>query len=168
MRYASIRKMDISNGEGVGVSLFVQGCPHHCKGCFNADTWDFNGGKEFTPDVFTKFMKLIDRPYIKFVSILGGEPLCPENISTVCNIVSSVRSWCPDKKIYVWTGYTLDEIMRTFGGDYRLSLCLDGILSNIDYLIDGRYVDELHDDNLHLRGSSNQRVIDMKEFLKFV
>lgn len=95
MRYAQIRSMDISNGEGVGVSLFVQGCPFHCKNCFNSETWDFNGGKEWTEETKNKFMELIDRPYIKRISILGGEPLAEQNLDGVLSLIKEIREKYP-------------------------------------------------------------------------
>lgn len=102
MRYAQIRSMDISNGEGVGVSLFVQGCPFHCKNCFNSETWDFNGGKEWTEKTKNKFMELIDRPYIKRVSFLGGECLADQNLDEVLKLVKQIRISFPKKTIWLW------------------------------------------------------------------
>ena len=142
MRYASIRELDISNGEGVGVALFVQGCPFnpHCYNCFNPDTWDFNGGKEWTPDVKERFLELIDRPYIKRVSILGGEPLADENLNGVLDLVTEInkrynfqkvdsenpckmgipevenpdriRLLFPNKSIWIYSGYTWNQVMN--------------------------------------------------------
>ena len=140
MRYASIRELDISNGEGVGVALFVQGCHFHCHNCFNTETWDFNGGKEWTPDVKEKFLELIDRPYIKRVSILGGEPLADENLDGVLDLVTEInkrynfqkvgsantckmdasevkntheiRILYPNKSIWIYSGYTWESIMN--------------------------------------------------------
>ena len=112
MRYAQIRSMDISNGEGVGVSLFVQGCPFHCKNCFNSETWDFNGGKEWTEETKNKFMELIDRPYIRRVSILGGEPLHENNLSEVLSLVKEIREKFPDKTIWLYTGYSIEDIVN--------------------------------------------------------
>lgn len=142
MRYAQVRSMDISNGEGIGVSLFVQGCPFnpHCYNCFNTDTWDFNGGKEWTPEVKERFLELIDRPYIKRVSILGGEPLADENLDGVLDLVTEInkrynfqkvdsvnpckmgvsevkntdkiRLLSPNKSIWIYTGYTWNEIFK--------------------------------------------------------
>ena len=105
MRYASIRSMDISNGEGVGVSLFVQGCDRHCFNCFNSETWDFNGGKEWTEETKNKFIKLIDRPYINRISILGGEPLAERNIDEVLSLIKEIRISYPEKYIWLYTGY---------------------------------------------------------------
>ena len=112
MRYAQIRSMDISNGEGVGVSLFVQGCPFHCKNCFNSDTWDFNSGKEWTEEIKDKFMKLIDRPYIKRVSFLGGECLADQNLDGVLDLIKEIRISFPEKTIWLYTGYEISEIVK--------------------------------------------------------
>ena len=116
MRYAQIRSMDISNGEGVGVSLFVQGCPFHCKNCFNSETWDFNGGKEWTEKTKNKFMELIDRPYIKRVSFLGGECLADQNLDEVLKLVKQIRISFPEKTIWLYTGFCWNDIMCSFAG----------------------------------------------------
>lgn len=150
MRYASIRDMDISNGNGIGVALFTQGCHFHCKNCFNKSTWDFDGGKEFTKETCDKFMKLVNRPFIKRVSILGGEPLAKENVDDVCNVLKQIK----DKQIWVYTGYTFETVKNY------------DIMKYIDYLVDGQYVDELRDLKLKFRGSSNQRIVDVQKSLK--
>lgn len=142
MRYASIRDMDISNGNGIGVALFTQGCHFHCKNCFNKSTWDFDGGKEFTRETCNKFMKLVNRPFIKRVSILGGEPLSKENVDDVCNILKQIKN----KTIWVYTGHTFETVKNY------------DIMKYIDYLVDGQYVDELRDLTLEFRGSSNQNI----------
>ena len=149
MRYASIRDLDISNGNDIGVALFVQGCHFHCKNCFNKSTWDFDGGKEFTKETCDKFMKLVNRPFIKRVSILGGEPLAKENVDDVCNILKQIKN----KTIWVYTGYTFETVKNY------------DIMKYIDYLVDGQYVDELRDLRLKFRGSSNQRIIDVQKSL---
>lgn len=146
MRYASIRDLDISNGEGLGVALFVQGCHFHCKNCFNQSTWDFNGGKEWTMEVEDKFLKLIQRPFIQRVSILGGEPLADENYPTVIYLlktIDNVEKW-------VYTGYRKEELM--YFGKHE-------VFKHADVIVDGRYVDELRDLSLSFRGSSNQRIL---------
>lgn len=169
MRYAQIRSMDISNGEGVGVSLFVQGCPFHCKNCFNSDTWDFNGGKEWTEEIKDRFMKLIDRPYIKRVSFLGGECLAEQNLDEVLKLIKQIRISFPEKTIWLYTGYSYSEIFR------GQSSCLSqGGLNNFkrreiiklcDVVVDGEYIDEQKDITLKWRGSKNQRCIDVKQSL---
>ena len=172
MRYAQIRSMDISNGEGVGVSLFVQGCPFHCKNCFNSDTWDFNGGKEWTEEIKDKFMKLIDRPYIKRVSFLGGECLADQNLDEVLKLIQEIRISFPEKTIWLYTGYTWEQLVysRMPSGVGKEKEFLNWnrrneIISNIDICIDGEYVDNLKDLTLKWRGSKNQRVIDVKQSL---
>ena len=112
IRYASIREMDISNGEGVGVALFVQGCPFHCYNCFNPDTWDFNGGKEWTKDTEDKLIELANKPYIKRLSILGGEPLVDENLDGVLHLVDRFRLSFPNKSIWIYSGYTLNQVIN--------------------------------------------------------
>ena len=153
MRYSQIRRLDISNGEGVGVALFTQGCHFHCKNCFNESTWDFNGGKEFTKEVEYYSYRLVDRPHIDRETILGGEPLADENLETIDRLVANIN-----KKIWVYTGNTFETLISS--DKYK------NILNNIDVLVDGRYVDELRDLNLKFRGSSNQRIIDVKKSLK--
>lgn len=172
MRYAQIRSMDISNGEGVGVSLFVQGCPFHCKNCFNSDTWDFNGGKEWTEETKNKFMELINRPYIKRVSFLGGECLAEQNLDEVLKLVQEIRISFPEKTIWLYTGYTWEQLVysRMPSGVGKEKEFLNWnrrneIISNIDICIDGEYVDNLKDLTLKWRGSKNQRVIDVKQSL---
>ena len=180
IRYASIREMDISNGEGVGVALFVQGCPFnpHCYNCFNPDTWDFNGGKEWTPEIKDKFLELIDRPYIKRVSILGGEPLADENLDDVLDLVTTIKEKFPQKTIWIYSGYTWESIMNytscsTDDFDYIEESYIDEqyekrkkIISMCDVMVDGRYIDSQRDITLKWRGSTNQRVIDIQKSLK--
>ena len=146
MRYASLRDMDISNGRGIGVALFVQGCHFHCKNCFNQTTWNFREGKPWTSEIENKFFYLVSRPYIERVSFLGGEPLADENYETILKLAKSIDN----KKKWCYTGYTLEELKANGK---------DEILKYIDVLVDGRYVDALRDLNLEFRGSSNQRIL---------
>lgn len=174
MRYAQIRSMDISNGEGVGVSLFVQGCPFHCKNCFNSETWDFNGGKEWTEETKNKFMELIDRQYIRRISILGGEPLHKNNLSEVLSLVKEIREKFPDKTIWLYTGYSIEDIVNFNTNSYSVvqqyfdidNFIRKDILIYIDVLVDGKYIDEQKDLTLKWRGSKNQKVIDVQQTLK--
>lgn len=169
MRYSQIRNLDISNGLGVGVSLFVQGCPFHCKNCFNSDTWDFNGGKEWTEEIKDRFIKLIDRPYIKRISFLGGECLAEQNLDEVLKLVQEIRISFPDKTIWLYTGYSYSEIFR------GQSSCLSQeglnnfkrreIIKLCNVVVDGEYIDEQKDLSLKWRGSKNQHVIDVKQSL---
>lgn len=180
MRYAQIRSMDISNGEGVGVSLFVQGCPFHCFNCFNSETWDFNGGKEWTEEIKDKFMKIIDRPYIKRVSFLGGECLAEQNLDGILDLIKETRISFPEKTIWLYTGFRWNYIMNyqpvetdDFDYfDYIEESYNDGlmekrkqIISLCDVVIDGEYIDEQKDLTLKWRGSKNQNCIDMKQSL---
>lgn len=176
MRYAQIRSMDISNGEGVGVSLFVQGCPFHCKNCFNSETWDFNGGKEWTEKIKNKFMELIDRPYIKRVSFLGGECLAEQNLDEVLKLTQQIRISFPEKTIWLYTGFEWNQIMnmqvmqpifscKDLESKIQNILKRQEIIKMCDVLVDGEYIDEQKDLTLKFRGSKNQRVIDVKKSL---
>ena len=178
MRYAQIRELDISNGEGIGVALFVQGCRFACKNCFNPDTWDFNGGKEWTPEVEDKFIELANRPYIKRLSILGGEPLADENLDGVLHLVNRFRLLFPNKSIWIYTGYTLDEIFKNdlsipafymfdyTGNDFINNEKRKQIISQCSIMVDGRYVDSQRNPSKKWAGSDNQRVIDIKQSLQ--
>lgn len=175
MRYASIRSLDISNGEGVGVSLFVQGCDKHCFNCFNSETWDFNGGKEWTEETKNKFMGLINRPYINRISVLGGEPLAEQNLNEVLSLIKEIRISFPKKTIWLYTGFEWNSLIakicqptfpdEKFEHDRNINMKRQKIISNVDVLIDGEYIDEQRDITLKWRGSSNQRVIDVKQSL---
>ena len=152
MRYASIRRLDISNGEGLGVTLFTQGCPFHCKNCFNPETHDFNGGKEYTIDTKNAIVSLINRAQIKRFSILGGEPLIERNKKDMIDLCSSIKEIRPDIKIWVYTGNIFENVKDDW---YEL------LYNYVDVLVDGPYVDSKRDLRLKFRGSSNQRVIDV-------
>lgn len=153
MRYAQIRKLDVSNGEGVGVSLFVQGCPIHCDCCFNKETWDPNGGKEWTSEVEEKFLELVNRDYITRVSFLGGEPLFKNNVATIKHLLEQIPN---SKKKWIYTGYKYEGLNHEQLETVNLA----------DYLVDGPYIDQLKDMRLEFRGSSNQRIIDVKKTLE--
>lgn len=158
MRYAGIIKNDIAAGEGVNVSFFVQGCPIHCPGCHNPQTWNFDGGKEFKLETVNEIIDAIKANGIqRNLSIMGGEPLCKENLFLVNLIVSTVLEEFPDIKIYVWTGYTYEELLD------RNDQILNDLLKKIDYLIDGPFLLEERDITLAMRGSRNQRILNMKE-----
>lgn len=169
MRYARIRKMDVSNGEGVGISLFVQGCHFHCKGCFNQETWDFNGGKEWTPEIEEQFIQLANKPYIKRISILGGEPLADENVRDVYNLIAQLKGRYPEKKVWLYTGYEWEKIVeeshaiRVENGDYLSNLYRYGAIVCADIVVDGKFQLDKQDpynDNIVFAGSTNQRIID--------
>ena len=169
MRYNQIRECDIANGEGIGVALFVQGCHFKCKNCFNPETWDFNGGKEWTPEVEDKFIELASRPYIKRISLLGGECLADENLDGILNLINRFRLSLPQETIWLYTGYDIEDLLfkdyEVYEENYFDFLRQD-IISKCDVVVDGRYIDSLRDVNLKWRGSSNQRVIDVKKTLK--
>lgn len=174
MRYASIRSLDISNGEGAGMSLFVQGCGFHCPECFNSETWDFNGGKEWDEETEDEFIRLARRPYITRISILGGEPLAHENLSCVSGLLSRLRSMFPEKKIWLYSGYaweeTWDESVSRHpatGEDLGPGRTMrKEAITNCTIYVDGRYERSLKDPTLRFRGSSNQRLIDVQKSLK--
>ena len=157
MKFIKIKDNDIANGVGITMSLWTQGCPHHCKGCFNMETWDFNKGKEFTKSDLKYIFDNINKNDIhRDLSILGGEPLCPQNIEGVINLCKEFKKIYPNKKIYIWTGYTLEEFNDT----------QKSILKYIDVIVDGKFIEEKRNLSLKLRGSENQRVINVKETLK--
>lgn len=152
MRYAQIRTMDLSNGPGIRITLFVQGCAFHCKNCFNSETWDFNGGKEWTDAEFNKILELGNNEHVAGLSILGGEPLHEDNVKEVGRLITAFKSLYPNKTVWVWSGFTYENLNQE----------QKDAISNADVLVDGRFVDELKDFKLKYRGSSNQRVIDLK------
>ena len=160
MYYNKIREMDISDGEGIRVSLFVQGCEFHCKGCFNPETWNFESGKEFTTETLDVLLKLCDKKYIKGLSILGGEPMHPKNRETVVDIMRAFKFKFPNKDIWMWTGYTLENLLAENDDDVK------SMLIYLDYLIDGQFIEEKKNLNLKWAGSENQRWIDIQESMK--
>jgi anaerobic ribonucleoside-triphosphate reductase activating protein len=155
MRYNKIRKMDISNGPGVRVSIFFQGCSFHCKGCFNSETWDFLGGLEFGDEQIEEILKLAEDDFIEGLSILGGEPMHPKNIEATTMLAKRFKEKYPNKTIWVWSGFLFDEYIK----DLEVSKYLDVV-------VDGQFIEELRNPNLKWKGSSNQRVIDVVESLK--
>ncbi len=160
MNYAEIKNCDIANGEGVRISLFVSGCRRHCKGCFNACTWDFSYGEPFDEAVQERLLKMLEPDYIAGLSLLGGDPFEPENQRALVPFVRRVKARFPQKNIWCYTGYTFDgkgiaeqEVQTEVTGE---------LLSMIDVLVDGRFEEDKKDIRLRFRGSSNQRVIDLK------
>lgn len=150
VRYATIKDNDIANGDGIGVAVFLQGCPHHCPDCFNPETWDYNGGKEFTNSTMQQILKCFDTPIEKHLSILGGEPLCPQNKELSYKIIKTVKNKYPKVKVYLWTGYLYEQIKD------------EKAVSLTDFLIDGPFIKEQKELNLKWRGSKNQRIFYLK------
>ena len=163
MNYATIKSHDTADGYGVRVSLFVSGCTHHCKGCFNQEAWDFNYGTPYTQETENEIISLLNRDYIRGLSLLGGEPMEPQNQAVIVNLIKRVKQELPTKDIWCYSGYTLDKDLCD-GGRAHTSVT-DEILHNIDVLVDGRFVEELKDLTLKFRGSKNQRLIDVKNSL---
>lgn len=172
MRYSKIREMDISNGNGIGISLFVQGCHFHCKGCFNQETWDFDGGKPWTTDVEERFLALADKTYIERISILGGEPICDENVSGVFNLIKKIKQKYPNIKIWLYTGYDFSDIVNIKLID---ASCWDilrrSCVLNADIVVDGKFQldkQDLYNEHITFAGSTNQRIINVRDYLESV
>lgn len=156
MNYTLIRSIDIANGEGIGTALFVSGCPFHCEGCFNPETWDYGYGKEFTQKTLISLIEATDKSYISRISILGGEPLAPVNFETVSLIIESLKKRFPEKRIWIYSGYTYESLNKN-----QLR-----VISKADILVDGQFIKEKKNLNLKFRGSSNQRIIDIQQTIK--
>lgn len=154
MRYNKIRKMDISDGPGVRVSIFMQGCAFNCEKCFNPETHDFKGGKEFNDETIERVLELCENENIEGLSILGGEPMHPQNIEGTTKLAKAFKEKFPNKNIWAWTGFQFDKNLKD-----------TEVLKYLDVLVDGQYVDALHNPTLHWKGSSNQRVIDVQKSL---
>lgn len=172
MRYSKIDECEMVNGSGCGISIYCQGCHLRCPGCFNSIAWDFNGGKEWASEVEKEFIKLIDRPYIKRISVLGGEPLADENVPDVLKLVNKIRLLFPEKSIWLFTGYTWESIFNpVITDDFNptrdnLIIKRQCIVSAVDVLVDGRFEEDKKNLSLAFRGSSNQRIIDVEQSLK--
>jgi anaerobic ribonucleoside-triphosphate reductase activating protein len=154
MNYSKIRNLDIANGPGCRITIFCSGCTNCCPGCFQPETWDFNYGKEFTEDTLNSILELAKPSYIAGLSILGGEPAHPRNFPEILKLARKFKEVYPEKDIWLWTGYLIEEVFE------------DLIDSGIDVVVDGKFVEELKDLRLKYRGSTNQRVIDLKETIK--
>ena len=158
MRYTKIKPNDVVNGEGVCVSVWTHGCPHLCKGCFNASTWDFNGGYKWEQKHNEEILQLLDSNGVyRHLSILGGEPLCPENIDGVVELCEYIKTKRPNTKVYIWTGYLFEELLEKYG---------ESTFKNVDILVDGKFEEDKKDIRLKMRGSSNQRLIDVKKTIE--
>lgn len=167
MNYAEIKTTDIANGEGVRTSLFVSGCRHHCKECFNEVTWDFGYGELFTEATMEEIFDSVDHSWVNGITILGGEPFEPENQRVLVPFLVMFHEKFPEKDVWCYTGFTIEQILGKSEPKSRAATDVsDEMLSLIDVLVDGPYVASLHDISLKFRGSSNQRVIDIKESIK--
>lgn len=162
MNYGAIKDCDIANGAGVRVTLFVSGCRNHCPGCFQPETQNFSYGEPFTPEVEAKLLKMLERPYIAGLTLLGGEPFEPENQAALLPFVRRVKEKFPQKDIWAFTGYLYDSELTREGVHPNCEFTAE-LLSYIDVLVDGRFIEELKNISLRFRGSSNQRVIDLKK-----
>ena len=164
MNYANIKWYDIANGPGVRVSLFVSGCRNRCKNCFNPETWDFDYGQPFTAETEEKILKAMEPEHIRGFTLLGGDPFEPENAEALLPFMRRMRKMYPEKSIWCFTGYDYErDLLTGKKGDPDTVIKL---LRCLDVLVDGRFVEELKDLNLRFRGSSNQRIIAVKESLK--
>ena len=155
MRYNKIRKMDISNGPGVRISIFMQGCAFNCEKCFNPETHNFEGGKEFNDETINRVIELCQNENINGLSILGGEPLHPKNIEGTTKLAKAFKEKYPNKNLWMWSGFSYDKDLKD-----------KEAMKYVDVLVDGQYVDALSNPTLKWKGSSNQRVIDVKQSLK--
>ena len=163
MNYGAIKKYDIANGEGVRVSLFVSGCSHHCTNCFNQEAWDFAFGRPFTGETQQEILAALSPEYINGLTLLGGEPFEPENQRVLAGLLRQVKEKYPQKDIWCYTGYLLDrELLQESRARCEVT---DEMLGMIDVLVDGRFVEELKDISLAFKGSSNQRIIDVRRSL---
>ena len=160
MHYGNIKKLDIANGDGVRVTLFVSGCRNHCEHCFQPETWDFDYGKPFTEDSVQELLKALEPDYVDGLTLLGGEPFEPENQRELVGLLREVRERCPKKDVWCYSGYTLEQLCGNVQPHCEVT---EEMLSMIDVLVDGRFVEALKDVSLKFRGSSNQRIIDLKQ-----
>ena len=164
MNYAAIKSRDIANGPGVRVCLFVSGCRHHCKGCFNQEAWDFDYGQPFTREIANQIIDLLRPGYVKGLTLLGGEPFDPRNQACVVELLRRIRQELPDKSIWAFSGYLFDrDLLSGHVGDPAV---VQEYLSYLDVLVDGPFVEEKKNLSLRFRGSENQRLIDVKKSLR--
>jgi anaerobic ribonucleoside-triphosphate reductase activating protein len=164
MNYCEIKKTDIANGTGVRVTLFVAGCTHHCKGCFNPETWDFNAGKPFTAETEEELLKALEPSFITGLTLLGGEPFEPQNQRALVPFLRRVREMYPEKTIWSFTGYTYEtDLLAESRARCEVT---DEMLSMLDVLVDGEFIEEQKDITLKFRGSRNQRILELKKLNK--
>lgn len=161
MNYATIKPLDVANGEGIRVSLFVSGCTHHCPECFNSEAWDFNYGEPYTAEIEEKVLTLLGKPMIQGLSLLGGEPFEPCNQRVLVGLLRKARERYPEKTVWCYSGYLYDKELKA-PSRARCEVT-DEMLSMIDVLVDGRFEKDKKNLNLRFRGSTNQRVLDLKE-----
>ena len=169
--YAEIKNFDIANGSGISVSIFLSGCPIHCEGCFNSDIWNPESGQPFTDETMEYLMQLCSNEHIDHLSLLGGDPFAPYNVYTTYKICKEFKKRFPNKKIWVWTGFTYEELLSE---EYNLSLGLYNYIDDIpffffiliDVLVDGRFIEEEKDLTLRFKGSKNQRLIDTQKSIR--
>lgn len=177
MNYDSIYTCDLVNGIGIRVSLFVTGCRHHCKGCFNTNLWDFNCGKPFDNSTKSEIINYLKEPYITGLTLLGGEPMEPENQPSINDLLMTIKTTLPDKNVWMYSGFSYEQLtnasnlyprvesLMNVGLKNNIESLTDSILKNIDVLVDGEFIESLKDTSLLYRGSSNQRIIDMQQTL---
>ena len=165
MHVGEVMTADVANGEGMRVSVFVSGCRNHCKGCFQPQTWNFNYGREYTPEIEQFIIDELSKSYYDGITILGGDPMEPENQEPVLQLLRRIKKELPDKNVWAYTGYVYDRDLVP-GGKRFVDGVTRELLESIDILIDGRFVEELKNLMLNFRGSSNQRIIKMKETLE--
>lgn len=165
MHVGEVMTADVANGEGMRVSVFVSGCRNHCKGCFQPQTWDFNYGREYTPEIEQFIIDELSKSYYDGITILGGDPMEPENQEPVLRLLRRIKKELPDKNVWAYTGYVYDRDLVP-GGKRFVDGVTRELLESIDILIDGRFVEELKNLMLNFRGSGNQRIIKMKETLE--
>lgn len=164
MHYADIKECDIANGPGVRVSVFVSGCNHHCKGCFNKCAWDFNYGENYTEETTNTILEGLDKDYIAGLTLLGGEPLEPQNQKGLLPLVKKVKEKYPEKNIWCYTGFDFEK--DVVGNMAQNNEDTKELMNYIDVIVDGKFEEDKKDLNLKFRGSSNQRIIDVKQSLK--
>ena len=163
MNYANIKDFDIANGPGIRISLFVSGCTHHCKGCFNKEAWDFSYGQPFTQETIEQIIQMLKPAYVKGLTLLGGEPFEPQNQGAIVELLRRVKAEYPQKSIWAFSGYLFDkDILSGRLGDWEIT---KEYLSYLDVLVDGPFIEDKKDLMLRFRGSSNQRLIDVPKSL---
>ncbi len=164
MNYADIKQYDVANGPGIRISLFVSGCNHHCKGCFNEEAWDFNYGKPFTDETIDTIIEYLNNPHIAGLTLLGGEPMEPVNQKALLPLVKRVKDTYPDKSIWCFTGFRFDDDI--LGKMYDNVPETKELLARFDVMVDGKFIEELKSVSLVFKGSSNQRTIMVQESLQ--